>query len=123
MPGLEHPGRDRRRALSPVSQRVRLAMPVAVRIGDVELVRGAAPDTGNEQLPDAGAAEGAHRVRPAVPVIEVTDDPDAAGVGGPYRKRGAAEARLQPGAENVPQLLVPALGDQVQIDLAERGQV
>ena len=61
----------------------------AVRPEDVELVLRARPDAGHEQLPDAGGAERAHRVGPALPVVEVAGDPHAAGVRRPHRERGA----------------------------------
>ena len=60
----------------------------------------------------------------AVPAVEVADDPDAPGVGGPHREGGA---RARPGgshrarAEHCPQALVAALAEQVQVELAEGG--
>ena len=60
-------------------------------------------------------------MRPPVPEVEVADDPDAARVRRPDGERGAGFRR--PRAERAPQLLVPALADQVQVDLAERGEV
>src|SRR5262249_26841999 len=41
----------------------------------------------------------------------------------PDRERGAVEFGPYTGAEDLPQLLVPALADQVQVHLAERRQV
>ena len=79
----------------------------------------------DEQLPDPGAAERPHRVGPPVPEVEVADEADAARVRRPDGERGAGLALADhgPRAERVPQLLVPSLADQVQVELAERRQV
>src|SRR5690242_44772 len=45
----------------------------AVRL-DLVFVAVALAESGNEQLPDAGAGMEPHRMPPAVPVIEVADD-------------------------------------------------
>ena len=121
--GLEHHRGGGRRDLGEGRHRIGLAVPAAVRAADLVLVRGTASHARHEQLPDAGAAERAHRVRPAVPVVEVADQPDAAGARCPDGERGPVQLRPDPGAEHLPELLVPALADQVQVHLAERGQV
>ncbi len=118
-----HHRRGGRRLLCPVGHRVGLGLPGPVRSADVVLVAGAGSDARHEQLPDARPAERPHRVRPAVPVVEVADHPDAACVGRPDGERGTAELGPDHRAEHLPELLVPALRDQVQIDLAERGQM
>src|SRR5207244_13009068 len=66
--------------------------------------------------------EGAHGVEPAVPGVAVADLPDAPGVGGPHRERGAGYRLVGPGvgAEVAPHELVAALADQVDVELAER---
>src|SRR3954452_3290534 len=46
----------------------------AILAEDLELVAGAAPDAGNEDLPSADLDALAHRMTTAIPVIEVTDD-------------------------------------------------
>ena len=107
--------------------RVGLLAPLAVGAEDVELVAGARADVRDEQLPDAGRAELAHRVLAAVPVVEVRLDPHPARDGRPDRERGAGHVAerlvvVDVRAEHLPQLLVPALVDQVQVDLAEGGQ-
>ena len=61
-------------------------------------------------------------------MVEVTDQADRPCVGCPHRKRGAAHrphravilAHVR--AQDVPELLVAALSDEVQIDLAQRRQ-
>ena len=94
----------------------------------LELVARPVADVGDEQLPHAAGPERAHRQPATGPVVEVAGDPDAARVGRPHRERGAGDraARGVVGAhvraEHVPEVLVPALADQVQVDLAERGQ-
>ena len=123
VPGLAHHGRGGGRPLGQRGHGVGLVAPAAVRPADVVLVPRARHHPGHEQLPDAGAAQRAHRVRAPVPVVEVADHADAAGVRRPDRERGPAGLLADVGAEDLPQLLVPALGDQVQVDLAQRRQV
>ena len=117
--------RRRRRHLRPLGHRVGLQDPVAVRGEDLVLVHGARTEPRHEQLPHAGGAEAAHRVRGAVPAVEVADDPHGAGVGGPDGERDAGHPGEVPhmGAEDVPELFVAALTDQVLVHLAERRQV
>ncbi len=121
--GVEYDGCGRRRCLGERRQRVGLAVPGPVVAADLVLVPNAGSDAGNEQLPDARAAERAHRVRPAVPVVEVPDYAHPAGARRPDGERGPLKLRPHPRAEDAPQLLMPALADQVQVHLAERGQV
>ena len=54
---------------------------------DLELVARAGLDARDEELPDARAAERAHRVDAPVPAVEVADDGDRAGVRRPDRER------------------------------------
>ena len=67
-------------------------------------------------------------MRPAGPAVEVAGDPHALRRRRPDREAGAADAPVRGvvgadvGAQGVPQPLVAALADQVQVDLAERGQ-
>ncbi len=123
-----HHRRGRRGALGAERQRVGLVPPLAVRPEDGELVLRARHHARHEDLPHAAAAERAHRERPALPVVEVAGHPHAAGVGRPDRERRAGHrpvrrlVRVDVRAERLPQPLVPALADQVQVDLAERRQ-
>ena len=84
------------------------------------------PGTNSSQTPDR--AERAHRVAAAVPAVEVAGHPHAAGVRRPDRERRAGDhaarcvVAAHVRAEHLPQLLVPALADQVQVELAERRQ-
>ncbi len=120
--------RRRRRQLGAERHRVGLFVPVPVGAEDPELVAGARADAGHEQLPDAGRAERAHRVPAPVPAVEVADHADAAGVRGPDRERRPLDdpvrrlVRPQVRAEHLPEPLVPSLADQVQVQLAHRGQ-
>ena len=65
----------------------------------------------------------------SVPLVEVSDDPHALGIGGPYGEghagHGAARGRAlaSVGTEHLPELLVTSLGDEMEVHLAERGQV
>ncbi len=118
---------DRRRVgrfLGAAGHRVRLEEAVTVPGVDLELVRGALSDARQEQLPHTGRAERAHRELRSVPVGEVGGDPHAPRVRRPHREPGAGHSLVAHGvrAERPPQLLVPALTDQVQIELAECGQ-
>jgi hypothetical protein len=123
--------RGRRRRFGQAGHGVGLAVPLPVGGPDLVLVAGAFRHPRHEQLPDPRAAERAHRVAAAIPVVEVADDPHALRVRRPHRERGAAGRPEAAGravlahvrAEHPPQLLVPALADQVQVHLAERGQV
>src|SRR5208337_1726595 len=113
------------RPLGGVGHRVGLLPPYPVRAADRVLVPGALGHARYEELPHAGAAERAHRVRAAVPVVEVTGDADTVGVrcpdgeGRAGRLADLADVR----AEHAPQFLVPALADQVQVELTQRRQV
>ncbi|CAB4930120.1 unannotated protein [freshwater metagenome] len=108
--------------------RVGLLAPGTVTSEDLELVGGAIADAGDEQLPDAGRAQGAHRVGGAVPEVEVAGDANSLRVRCPDGERDAAD-RTERGrvlahvrAEHLPELLVAALADEMEIDLAEGGE-
>jgi hypothetical protein len=60
-----------------------------------------------------------------VPEVEVADEADAARARRPHGERGAGVSvdDRGPRAQRAPQLLVPPLADQVQVELAERRQV
>ena len=57
---------------------------------------------GDENFPDARATEQAHSMRPSVPIVEIANDTEAPGVGGPDGKAGpgnvinGAELRAAP---------------------------
>ena len=61
-------------------------------------------------------------------MVEIADHADALGVRRPHRERHALDHAVGGGeaarvrAEDLPQPLVAALGEQVQVDLAQRGQ-
>ena len=89
----------------------------AVGPADLELVARAGLEARHEQLPDAAILPEPHRVAPAVPVVEVADHADLAGVRRPDGEAEAVDAvelaRL--GAEH------PV--DEVGADLAQGGDV
>lgn len=95
-----------------------------VRAADVELVERTLADRGEEQLPDPAGTERTHREARAVPVVEVPHDPHTAGIGRPDGEPRTGDPLVLHGlcAEGGPQLLVPPLADQMQIEIAERGQ-
>lgn len=121
---LRHDRSGGGRHLGAPRHRVGAQRVAAVRAHQVELVERALADARNEQLPHTGRTERTHRIRGAVPVVEVPADPHSARVGCPDREAGAGDAlnghRVR--AERLPQLLVAALADQVQIELTESGQ-
>ena len=118
-----------RRRLGPEGERVGLLTPDAVAAEDVVPVEGAVLDAGDEQFPDAAAAHRPHRMAGAVPEVEVADHADTAGVRRPDGERRAGHRAGQRvvaadmGAEHLPQLLVPAFADEVEVHVAERRQV
>src|SRR5207249_4883651 len=89
-----------------------------------ELVTAALAGAGDEELPDTTRAQPPHRPRAGVPVVGITDQVYPAGVGRPDRERRAGHTLVldHPGAQPAPQLHVPALSDQVEVELAEGGQ-
>ena len=105
-------------------ERVALQAQAAVLRPDLELVLRSLLDAGDEQLPDPGRAERAHRMQAPVPGVEVADDRDRARVRRPDREGGAgdpvqlADVRAEPLVE----VLVAALHGEVEIELAERRQ-
>ena len=114
----------RRRHLRRERDRIRLDAQPAVLRADLELVRRALLDARNEELPDAGRAERAHRVQAPVPRVEVADDGDRARVRRPDGERRAGDAvdLAHVRAELLVQLLVTALHCEVEVEVAERRQ-
>src|SRR5437763_16369203 len=98
-------------------------MHAAVARMDLELVPFAGPHFGNEQLPDAGRADRAHRVQATIPGDEIAPHRHGAGRRRPDRERspgGAAMVRRMR-AEPFPDALVPAFGGKMAGLLAEGG--
>ncbi len=121
--GVHHAGVGRR-ALGGERQRIGLEHQPAIGPEHLVLVFVAHADAGNEQLPDPRGAEHPHRVQAPVPAVEVADHPHRAGVGRPHREGGTGHALQhgRVGTEPLPQPLVPALADQVLVQLTERRQ-
>ena len=93
----------------------------AIGADDLELVGPALADVGQEDLPDAGVLAQPHRVAAAVPVVEVADHRDPAGIGRPDREMDAEGALVldQMRAELVEQPEMRAFGDVVVVHRAE----
>ena len=93
----------------------------AVGAEHLELVQLAFGYFGHEQLPDAGAAQTAHRQQATVPAAEVADHADAACVWRPDSEGhpGRPIDGHRVSAEHVVQALVGAFADQVKVQLAD----
>ena len=89
---------------------------------DLVLVAGARTHAGHEDLPDTGRAERPHGMDAAVPLVEVADHPDRPGVGRPHREGGAGHALMlaHVRAQHPVEVAVPALAQQVEVEVAER---
>ena len=89
---------------------------------ELELVERASCQSGQEQLPDAAFAPQPHRVAPAVPLVEVAHHRHAAGIRRPDGKGHAVDvqAAARMGAQALEGPLVPALGQQPGIGLAQQ---
>ena len=78
-----------------VSIRIRFEREIAMmpRL-DFELVELTLPQPGDKDLPDSRPAARPHGMAPSVPLIEVSDDAHALGVGRPYGKADAFRAGM-----------------------------
>ena len=76
----------------------------AVGGADLVLVPGPFGQAGQKDLPDAGRSARAHRVAPAVPMVEVANDRNAGGVRCPDGEANAVRAFVPDGvgAEQAP---------------------
>ena len=118
---VEHEAGGLRAQFAGEGQRVGLEAERAVPGGDLVAVDRPLGQLRDEQLPDAGAAERAHRVQAPVPGVEIADEVDARGVRRPDGEGDARDAVHDPQvrAEDLPELLVRPLADQVQVQVAE----
>ncbi|MDR6171997.1 hypothetical protein QE359_003026 [Curtobacterium sp. SORGH_AS776] len=117
---VDHGG-GQRRDLGPPGERVGPLHPAGVG-EELELVPLTDEGAGPEQLPDTEVGQATHRGGAAFPALEVTDHPGCGRPRGPERERDAVHAvdRGDVRAEVVPQLLVTALAEEVQVELADR---
>ena len=118
-------GHDRRRARRNFGlqrHRIGLERQQSVWTENLELVNSAHGQARNEQLPDAGFDALAHAMAAAIPAVEVPDHRDPQRVGRPDGKSHPGDAgdvhRL--GTEAAPELEMIALGQQIDIQLAEQ---
>ena len=113
--------RLRGRQLGRAGDRIGLLDDAAVGACDLELVSDARTDAGDEQLPDARTVAQPHRVAATVPIVEAADHRDAARIGRPDREAYALDAldRLGLRAEDAAKVPMPALVEQVEVEIAE----
>ena len=102
-------------------KRVNLHVEVAVGAVDFEAVEFAFAEVRDEDFPDAGTAEHAHLVAASVPAVEVADDRNGLGVGGPYGELHAFETLVfyEVCAELAVEFVVRARGDEVPVEFGE----
>ena len=86
VPALGDDTRRRRRYLGGEGEGVRPQAELPVLADHLELVVSTGTHPGQEDLPDAGAAQGPHGVQAAVPAVEVAHDPDRLCTGRPHRE-------------------------------------
>ena len=88
---------------------------------DGELIVLASTDARHKDLPYAGGTERSHWVLGWVPATEIAYYGNALGIGRPHGKGDAGNGthfgviRMQVGAEDIPEALVAAFPNQVQI--------
>ncbi len=92
----------------------------SVRSDDRVFVLGAGTDSGEEQLPNAGAVTDPHGMAPCIPGVEVAYDRNRPGVGGPDRESHPGHAVDSHGAraEGERQLEMPAFVEQEEVEVA-----
>jgi hypothetical protein len=96
---------------------------VSIAVEQLVLVARPGADGGQEDLPYAALAPQAHAVAAPVPLVEVADHADTAGVRGPDGKRTAVHAfdAAQMRAQDLERAQVRALGEQPCVELPEQG--
>ena len=118
---VAHDRRRQRRRLEGHRERIGLLQQPALGRPDLELVAQIVLQLGHEQFPHPRRHQPPHRMGAAVPAVEVADDADALGVGGPHRE-------VHPGrrADHDPVRAKPferakqiAFAEQVQIEIGE----
>ncbi len=97
--------------------RIGLEQQRAVVRRDLEPVEGALRRVGDDGLPDAGHAALLHRIGAAVPAVPLADDRHLGRVRRPDPERDALVRDVR--AELLVDALVPALADEVQVDVAD----
>ena len=77
----------------------------------------------HEDLPEPAGKSVAHRHAPAVPLVEIADHADPAGVGRPYRKGDALDPVVHDrmGAELLVAGEMVTLDKEMQVEFAEHG--
>ena len=111
------------RMLAAETHRVGLQHDPAMGVQNLVLVEGALAQVGQEDLPEP-LAHAAHRMAPAVPPVELAHDRHPPRIGRPDRKAGPCDALMggHMRAQHLPQPLVRAFGQQVQVHLAQHGR-
>src|SRR5437870_10164202 len=117
---IVHHGRGRFTVLIEKRERIALEQYRAGLCADFELVVSALLNDGQTQFPHSAPDEFAHRIHPAIPVVEVTDHAHALRVGRPHCEINAHRITdcAQMGAELFVNLPVLSFRVEMQIDLA-----
>ena len=104
--------------------RVELQDDGPVRTFHLEFIYVAGLEARDEEFPDAGKPEHAHRMSPTIPAVEVADHGNALCVWRPHRERNALDSAEIPDMRShyIVNALVFALIKQVNVHLAECGQ-
>src|SRR5436190_3943546 len=123
-PVVPNDGIVARVAFEEEAERVGLLDDVPLAIANFVFVLVALLYARDKNFPDAGLAKRTHQVETAIPIVEVADDADALGVGGPDGEAGAGHAinSAQLGAQLIIDAELLALAEQIQIRFADGGQ-
>ncbi len=106
--------------------RVRIGLELQRPVGadDLVFVERARREAGREQLPDAAFAPKPHRPAPSIPLVERTDDADAARIGRPDGEGDAGDAVMLDGvgAERLPAFAMRSFRQEIDVELAQHGR-
>ncbi len=99
-----------------------LRQQIAVTVEDLELVAFAMREARDEEFPDTRLRAKPHRIPPSIPGTEIADDRHPPRIRRPDRKAHAFHAfdLHRNGAERSAEIVMGALADQMQVEIAEQ---